>query len=126
MEALERSHSNTPSSNHQHTAANVPEVSGDSISTQEWLRDMHLFHHYVSTDGLWLARERRQEDLWRTVIPDLAFTHVRPKYNAARPYLTQKVQDALMHGLLALSGLHVSKPAAQITKKDTLTCNELP
>ncbi|GME49325.1 hypothetical protein GTA08_BOTSDO00362 [Neofusicoccum parvum] len=91
VERLERSHSQTPSSQRQDAVDNGPPHAEGSMSTNEWLGDLSLLYHYLATDGLCLSHENRQGELWQNIVPELAFT-----------------RDSLMHGLLALSALHLA------------------
>jgi hypothetical protein len=55
------------------------------------LEDMNLFHHFIITTCSTLAPKANMIDTWRTVVPRLAVAH---------PFL--------MHGLLAISALHLA------------------
>ncbi|PMD28782.1 hypothetical protein L207DRAFT_443499 [Hyaloscypha variabilis F] len=60
-------------------------------------RDLELLHHYSTSTYLTLTNVKSLLELWRVVVPQLAFSH-----------------SFLMHGLLAISACHIAhlRPAA--------------
>lgn len=116
VDALEHSHSHshshsqiqTPNSQRQDGSEIGLPAAASSTATYDWLGDLNLLHHYISTGGLSLSSEDRQHELWLTVIPHLAFGRVRFFHRPVRTHVLIQEQESLMHGMLALSALHLA------------------
>ncbi|OLN96731.1 Sterol uptake control protein 2-like protein 2 [Colletotrichum chlorophyti] len=63
----------------------------EGISPDDWLADMQLVHHFTSNTSHTLSENPDFAHLWTTTVPQIAFNH-----------------DFLLHGILALSAIHLS------------------
>lgn len=59
--------------------------------TSTWIRDLELMHHFTTDVCKTLSARKEVQDVWGLVMPQMAFSC-----------------DYLMHGILALSALHLA------------------
>ncbi|KAJ4219571.1 hypothetical protein NW759_007959 [Fusarium solani] len=68
-----------------------------------WMQSLRLLHHYDTVVCTILMQEPATEDVWRKVVPEIAFSH-----------------DFLMHGLLGLSAMHYAQSHPDQRREYTL------
>jgi hypothetical protein len=85
------------------TSAPSPALSPDHLTTsRQWdLCDLELLHFYTASTSLTFSNVPERRHVWQYVVPKIAFSH-----------------DFLLHGLLALSALHLSR--TELRRKDSL------
>ncbi|KAK2056626.1 hypothetical protein LY76DRAFT_146220 [Colletotrichum caudatum] len=63
----------------------------ESVSRSDWMSDMQLIHHFTSNTAHTISEDPEFVHLWTTTVPQIAFAN-----------------DFLLHGLLAVSAIHVA------------------
>lgn len=83
-------------------APGAPTSSGQNST---WIRDLELMHHFTTVVCKTLSGRKEVQDVWGIVLPQMAFSC-----------------DYLMHGILALSALHLATLKAE-NKSDYIDCS---
>lgn len=73
--------------------------------TSTWIRDLELMHHFTTDVCKTLSARKEVQDVWGLVMPQMAFSC-----------------DYLMHGILALSALHLATLKAK-NKSSYIDCS---
>lgn len=73
--------------------------------TSTWIRDLELMHHFTTDVCKTLSARKEVQDVWGLVMPQMAFSC-----------------DYLMHGILALSALHLATLKAE-NKSSYIDCS---
>lgn len=73
--------------------------------TSTWIRDLELMHHFTTVVCKTLSGRKEVQDAWGIVLPQMAFSC-----------------DYLMHGILALSALHLATLKAE-NKGEYIDCS---
>lgn len=81
----------------------VPPTSPERKST--WIRDLELMHHFTTVICKTLSARKEVQEVWGIVMPQMAFSC-----------------DYLMHGILALSALHLATLKVE-NKSDYIDCS---